>query len=314
MKPLFMWAGGKTRLIKKYKERGVLPHTIEHYVEPFMGAGAMFVWAYNRNKNATFVLNDYNQYIMSIYRTIRGDCNNFLAKMDELESEYLPLNNKNEVVYYRLTKPNKERIGGERKKFYYNLLDEYIHHHKQWGRTEEDAVLYFLLKTGFNGIWQTTQESGDRYATPSGLLNHSKKVYDRNNVLEWQKALKNTTLLAGDFGKVLPYVKKNSYVFLDPPYRGSFTQYGVDFDDTWQEHVIKFLNDSTKLGAYAMLSNRVVEDEEDDFFESRRDKNEIIYFDVTYTAGRRKQAGVDEEGNTIFEAKKAREILMIGKK
>ena len=62
-----------------------------------------------------------------------------------------------------------------------------------------------------------------------------------------------------------------------------------------------------------MLSNRVVEDEEDDFFESRRGKNEILYFDVTYTAGRRKQAGVDEEGNTIFEAKKAREILMIGR-
>jgi len=98
MKPLFMWAGGKTRLIKKYKDRDVLPRTIEHYVEPFMGGGAMFVWVYNRNKNATFILNDYNKYLMSIYRTIRGDCNNFLAKMDDLESQYLPLDNENKVA------------------------------------------------------------------------------------------------------------------------------------------------------------------------------------------------------------------------
>ena len=78
--------------------------------------------------------------------------------------------------------------------------------------------------------------------------------------------------------------------------------------------MIKFLNDSTKLGAYVMLSNRVVEDEEDDFFESRKGKNDIVYFDVTYTAGRRKQVGIDEDGNTLYEAKKAREILMIGRK
>ena len=106
MKPLFMWAGGKTRLIKKYKKRGVLPRTIEHYVEPFMGAGAMFVWAYNRNRDATFVLNDYNKYIMSIYKTIRDDCSNFTQHLDDLQATYLPLNNENKVVYYLFLKSN----------------------------------------------------------------------------------------------------------------------------------------------------------------------------------------------------------------
>ena len=55
MKPLFMWAGGKTKMIKKYDE--YLPETFSKYVEPFVGAGAMFVWAYKKNPNANFVLN-----------------------------------------------------------------------------------------------------------------------------------------------------------------------------------------------------------------------------------------------------------------
>ena len=58
------------------------------------------------------------------------------------------------------------------------------------------------------------------------------------------------------------------------------------------------------LGSYVLLSNR---DMGDDFFEKRCGNNELVKFDVTYTAGRRKRT---EQG---FEAKKAREILMIGK-
>ncbi|HAW80759.1 MAG TPA: hypothetical protein DCX27_14225, partial [Balneola sp.] len=97
-----------------------------------------------------------------------------------------------------------------------------------------------------------------------------------------------------------------SYVFLDPPYRGCFTQYGVDFDDKIQQSVIDYLNQATSKGAYAMMSNR---DIHDGFFESRMGNNNLLYFDVTYTAGRRKK---NEDGT--HSAKKAREILMIGVK
>jgi len=60
MKPLFMWAGGKTRLLKKYQESNGLPANFDSYVEPFLGGGAMFVWAHNKNPSAQFYLNDSN--------------------------------------------------------------------------------------------------------------------------------------------------------------------------------------------------------------------------------------------------------------
>ena len=59
-----MWAGGKTRLIKKYKEENILPESFDQYIEPFLGAGAMFIWAYDKNPKASFVLNDHNQGII----------------------------------------------------------------------------------------------------------------------------------------------------------------------------------------------------------------------------------------------------------
>ena len=286
MKPLFMWAGGKTRMIKKYGDH--LPNEVAHYVEPFLGAGAMFVWAYRKNPSASFVLNDFNESIMSIYECIKQDCKIFIERLDELSDAYLPL--------------DKET----RKKFYYKLRQEHAFDFADWTKTYEAATLYFLMKTGFNGIWQINKNTNNRFGTPSGLLNQKDKVYDKDNLLEWHEALQKCTLTSGDFNDTLGYVTDKSYVFLDPPYRGSFTQYGVDFGDALQEGVIQYLNECGKKGAYAMMSNR---DIQDGFFESRAGNNEIVYFDVTYTAGRRKK---NDDGT--HSAKKAREILMIAKR
>ena len=284
MKPVFMWAGGKTRMIKKYAQ--YLPDEVTHYVEPFVGAGAMFVWAYQKNPAATFVLNDSNESIMRIYAAVRDDVELFMDRLDALSDRYLSLD-----------KP-------DRKTFYYALRHEHAYSHHMYTETEEAATLYFLMKTGFNGIWQINQNTNGRFGTPSGLLNQTDKVYDYDNVVEWNVALQNCKLLTGDFADVITHVQRGSYVFLDPPYRGSFTQYGVDFDDEVQQKVVDFLNDSRELGAYVLMSNR---DVGDGFFEQRKDSNHLVKFDITYTAGRRKK---HDDGT--FTAKKATEILMIG--
>lgn len=284
MKPLFMWAGGKTRMIKKYGD--ILPDSFDSYVEPFLGAGAMFVWAYNKNPDATFVLNDYNESIMGIYEAIKNDVAPFTQRMDELSAKYLPLEK------------------SDRKAFYYALREEHAFEFDKWTSTEEAASLYFLMKTGFNGIWQINKNTNGRFGTPSGLLNQKDKVYDKDNVMEWHTALQKCTLMTGDFAQTLEKVESGAYVFLDPPYRGCFTQYGVDFDDKMQNRVIDYLNRSASKGALTLMSNR---DVGDGFFEDRQGDNKLVYFDVTYTAGRRKK---NEDGT--HEAKKAREILMIG--
>ena len=98
MKPLFMWAGGKTRMIKKYAEH--LPDTFDLYVEPFVGAGAMFVWAYQKNPKAKFVLNDSNESIMRIYAAVKDDVELFLDRLDALSDRYLSYDKPDRKTFY----------------------------------------------------------------------------------------------------------------------------------------------------------------------------------------------------------------------
>ena len=79
MKPLFMWAGGKNKMLKKYADH--LPKQFDSYIEPFLGGGAMFVWAFKKNPEATFFLNDANEDIMRIYQSIRNDVGKFLLTL-----------------------------------------------------------------------------------------------------------------------------------------------------------------------------------------------------------------------------------------
>ena len=252
----------------------------------------MFKWAYEKNPNGTFVLNDANESIMAIYRAIKNDVKQFRGRLDVISKAYLKI-------------PIENRAA--RKKFYYEVRAEHASDifREKWTATEEAATLYFLMKTGFNGIWQINKNTNGRFGTPAGLLNHTTKVYDKENITEWHKALQRCKLLSVDFKDTLCEVRDGSYVFLDPPYRGSFTQYGVKFDDERQKEVVQYLKDASLIGAHVLMSGR---DMEDGFFEEQCGNNDIVYFDVKYTAGRRKK---DKKGN--YSAKKAREILMIGK-
>ena len=150
MKPLYIWAGGKNKMIPKYElDPGIPLSGYDTYVEPFFGGGAMMIYIYKNNPSVQkFVMNDINAEIVGLYRAIKSDPHAFVNRMDTLEQQYLPL------------------AKADRKKFYYALREQYTKHWTQWNSTEESATLYFLMKTGFNGIWQTTQTSNGRYATP----------------------------------------------------------------------------------------------------------------------------------------------------
>ena len=285
MKPLFMWAGGKSKMIKNYAP---FFKNFDVYLEPFFGGGAMLLQAVKINPNAHFVVNDINQNIIDIYQSIKNDTEIFLSRLDKIESNYI----------------NLDKV--DRKNFYYDLRNEYAYDYEKWNKTEESAVLYFLMKTGFNGIWQINKNTNNRFGTPCGLLNEKDSVYDRENVKKWSELLQKVKITSSDYKSVYEDVRENSWVFMDPPYRGSYTKYATSFEDSNQKEVIDFSHEISKKKSTCWVSNR---DLEDSFFENylleKNYKMSIHKFDVTYTAGRRKKS---EEG---FEAKKAKEVLII---
>jgi DNA adenine methylase len=291
MKPLYIWAGGKNKMIPKYEASPGIPLSgYDTFVESFFGGGAMMIHVYKNNPTVKkFVINDINPEIIGLYTAIKNDVANFVTRMDVLQAQYLPLDKAN------------------RKKFYYALRTEYTTKWTQWNRTDEAATLYFLMKTGFNGIWQTTKESKGRFATPSGLLNQTTKCYDKDNVQEWNVFLQNVDIHCGDWTKCVSEIKDRAFYFMDPPYRDSFTQYGQVFDDAAHIDLMDFCKQADLDGHIVFYCNR---DAGDTFCTDHQGQLKIEYYDVTYTAGRRKQNKDDAGTITSQTAKKARELLL----
>lgn len=279
MKPLFIWAGGKNKMLKHYKP--FMPKNVLSYCEPFFGGGAMYIHVIEKYAPKELIINDINSDIIRIYKTIKSDCNNFISLLDEMSEEYLPLDK------------------AARKDYYYSLRHKHAYDYVSWDSTKEAAVLYFLMKTGFNGIYQVNINTNNRYGTPSGLLNQKDKVYDKDVVGWWNKALQSTTILSGNWKDSVSYMSDttDSFIFLDPPYRGSFTSYGQDFGDDKQMELISYVQGQKQSTVF--LCNRDVNDGFYDNINLKIDK-----FNITYTAGRRKKT---EDG---FEAKPATELLI----
>ena len=78
MKPLFMWAGGKNKMLKHYVDL-MSPYPIETYSEPFFGGGAMFLYVMEQYQPKRVFINDINEGIINIYRHIKGDCDSFCS-------------------------------------------------------------------------------------------------------------------------------------------------------------------------------------------------------------------------------------------
>lgn len=290
MKPLYMWAGGKNKMLPRYEVNPGIPRRgYDTYVEPFFGGGAMMIWVHKNCPDVRkFVMNDVNPEIVGIYTAIKTDLDCFFQRLDELESQYLPL-----------TK-------ADRKKFYYDIRGEYTTQWQQWQATQESATLYFLMKTGFNGVWQVNQQSNGRFATPCGLLNHTHQVYDKHNVAEWNEFLQRVDIFCGDWSQCCAQITGPAFYFMDPPYRDSFTQYGQCFDDQAHEHLIRFCQDRDLAGDLVFYCNR---DAGDDFVDRNQGSLSQSRYPITYTAGRRKRLS-DQDGKVTHQAKLATEILL----
>jgi DNA adenine methylase len=275
MKPIFIWAGGKTKVLKHYAP--FMPSSFETYYEPFFGGGAMFVHVMNTYKPSKVVINDINPSVMNIYRCIRDHYDEFTQRLNRLEALYLPKNTE------------------ERKQYYFKVRYQHAYDFEGWSMPHEAATLYFLMKTGFNGIWQINKNTNGRYGTPAGLLNQKDKIYDRDVLQWWKDALQVVDIKSGDWKYAVENDSKG-FFFFDPPYRDSFADYGNAFGEDALLDLIDFADAQKRV----FVANRA----DDDWFEDKSKSLDVHYFDITYTAGRRKKT---EDG---YAAKKAREILL----
>ena len=261
IKPFLKWAGGKTQLLPVIKEK--LPSNIEmltRYVEPFVGAGAVFFSLAKENHFDEYIINDINEKLINLYRVIRDDVEALIFELTNIRAEYMALEDieaKGEYFYARREEFNVTEIL----------------------TTRMAALFIFLNKTCFNGLYRENASGGfnvpfNKSKSPS--MFEEEQLREISRLLNIRNAQGNSKvqILSLSFEELGEYIDDHTFVYLDPPYRpvtkGGFNSYNKSsFNDGDQERLAQFYREMHSKGASLMLSNSDPKnlDERDEFFD-----------------------------------------------
>lgn len=232
--PVIKWAGGKTQLLEQIITK--MPSTYNHYYEPFIGGGAVFLAVKPRKA----FINDINAQLVNLYHQLKQAPKDIIAEVKKLDNIRCD------------------------KDFYYTIRNKYNEKIvKQELDVECASLMIWLNKHCFNGLYRVNKK---------GLFNvpYNNRVtgssLDESNILALAHYLKfaDIEITCGDFTQVCESVKEDDFVYFDSPYipesdTANFTDYsktGFSLDDH-KRLAILFKTLDTK-GAKLMLSNNDV--------------------------------------------------------
>jgi DNA adenine methylase len=219
-------------MLTQYGEH--FPSNFDNYFEPFVGGGAVFFHLLPEKA----YLNDVNKDLMNAFKKVRDDLGQLTTILQGLEEDYL----------------TEDEDG--RKEIYYDMRKRY--NKLENGDIERTALLFFLNKTCFNGMYRVNN-SGE-FNVPHGRYKNP-TILDEENLEAVSATLRNTELSSVDFEKAVENAKKEDFVYLDPPYdplddTSDFTDYSKDgFDVNDQKRLSYLFEELDSRGCYVMLSN-----------------------------------------------------------
>ena len=264
-KPFLKWAGGKTQLLgeleKRFPSSKQNNMSIEKYVEPFVGGGAVFFFLKSHYQVKESFLFDINPELIMAYQVLQNDHKKLIEFLKLLQEDHLVKTEKSRKEnFYSIRRTYNQMIGH---------LD-YENYDERW--IERTAHFIFLNKTCYNGLFRLNSKG--EFNVPFGRYENP-SIYDEGNLCLVHKALKNTELFTADFRQSKEFIEKETFVYLDPPYRpishtSHFTSYSQNgFSDEDQRELANFYFEMDYLGAYIMLSNSDPKnlDPNDEFFD-----------------------------------------------
>jgi DNA adenine methylase len=263
-RPFLKWAGGKTQLLKQFSQR--LPPEmnngeITHYVEPFVGGGAVFFYLGQRFSFDRSSIFDANEELILAYRVIKKFTKKLIHELESLESAYIPKSDEDrERLFYHV----RDSFNKKKPEINFQKYDA------EWVPRAAQSI--FLNRTCFNGLFRMNRKG--EFNVPFGRYKNP-QILNKDNLNDVAALLKTTSIILGDFTRCKKFVDNTSFVYLDPPYRplndtSSFTSYAKDgFSDTDQCRLAGFFKELDKKGAKIMLSNSDPRNEnpDDSFFD-----------------------------------------------
>ena len=257
LKPFVKWVGGKSQLVEQIEK--MLPtngeKVLTKYAEPMVGGGALFFSILSKYDFEELYISDINAELINAYQAVKNDVENLIAKLNEMQMLFLPMDENGRKYFYYTV----------RERFNSTALTEET-------ATDKAAQFIFLNKTCFNGLYRVNRKG--QFNVPMGAYKNP-TICDYENLRNIHEALQNVTIVCGDYTLSKSFIDKDTFVYLDPPYRpisetSAFTAYSTDaFDDNEQIRLAKFIDEINNSGAKIVLSNSDPKNvnEEDNFFD-----------------------------------------------
>lgn len=246
----FFYVGDKYKLMPQLKQ--LMPKNIEQYIEPFVGGGSSFL----NSKGTSYMLNDVDSYVVELHRQIGS----YTGKSEELFDALFEI-----IDFYGLSCSYRgicvpEDMKKKYVKTYYSKYnkDAYIRMRKDFNANKNDFLrLYLLLIYGFNHMIRFNGK-GD-FNLPVGNVDFNNNVYQAlNNYLDFVGE-HEIEFFNMDYISFLEKIRfdKNSYVFLDPPYLISMSEYNKLWNDKKEDELCEYLDSLNDRGIKFGITNLI---------------------------------------------------------
>lgn len=246
----FFYVGDKYKLMPQLKQ--LMPKKIEQYIEPFVGGGSSFL----NSKGTSYMLNDVDSYVVELHRQIGS----YTGKSEELFDALFEI-----IDFYGLSCSYRgicvpEDMKKKYVKTYYSKYnkDAYIRMRKDFNANKNDFLrLYLLLIYGFNHMIRFNGK-GD-FNLPVGNVDFNNNVYQAlNNYLDFVGE-HEIEFFNMDYISFLEKIRfdKNSYVFLDPPYLISMSEYNKLWNDKKEDELCEYLDTLNDRGIKFGITNLI---------------------------------------------------------
>lgn len=244
----FFYVGDKYKLLPQLKEN--FPKNIDRFVEPFCGGGSVFL----NTQADQYLLNDIDTNMVALHKlliTYSNEEDSFWRNIQTLIEQYAL-----SATYFGKDIPQELRKEFPKTYFAKYNKDAYTHLRTDFNANKNNTILlYLLLIYGFNHMIRFNAK-GD-FNLPVGNVD-----FNGNVVTALKKYFsfvkdKNIQFSNMDFETFLNSVEltDKDFVYLDPPYLITFSEYNKLWDEDSEMRLIKVLDELNARNIRFAVSN-----------------------------------------------------------
>lgn len=245
----FFYVGDKYKLMPQLKE--LFPNDITMYVEPFVGGGSSFL----NTKAESYYVNDIDDKVIELHKYLSA----FSGNKDEFFELIFKAIDEYGLSCSYLNKCVPESLKKKYVKTYYSHYNKeaYCNMRNVYNETHDLKLLYLLLIYGFNHMIRFN--SSGKFNLPVGNVDFNSNVYCA--ICDYLDFFENNEVnfYNKDFIDFLKELKldENAYVYFDPPYLISDSEYNKLWGEDDERRLCDFLDYLNEKGIRFGVTNLI---------------------------------------------------------